>query len=217
MFAGYSGWVSGIRDWLDVDDYSDAQIASFMWLGQVRLNEDLNSTWMEEVVELTAGIDFAVGDPIDLTTDIQDFNRIRLVTPSWSYNPADAAPINEFKRLAIKYSDNCYDDESQNFYCIDAKKLYIFPLPRDGDVIEVRYYAKIPHLANGTQESNIFSEYHPNLLLYAASIEASPYMVEDERAPVWAQLYRSFLDNVNENSKREKFGSTPIKRQINSL
>ena len=214
MFTGYQGWLEGIRDWLDVDDYTDAQIASFLALAQIRMNQDLMSTHMEEVVNIT--IDAAkAGNPIDILVDIPDFNKIRLVTPSWAFRAADVVAINEFKSLVNFYGQD-YGANDQNFYCIDAKKLYLWPLAKEGTEIEVRYYVKVPPI-DDTLDSNVWTEEHPNILLYAAAVEAAPYMAEDERTPMWAQMYRSLVDNVNDNSTKEKMGSTPLKRQIRGL
>jgi len=125
MFTGYQGWIDGIRDWLDVDDYTDAQIASFLSLAQVRMNTDLMSSRMEKNTTLTIdGVDIIPGEPVDLDTAIPDFSKIRLVIPSWAKKASDVAAINEL--LSYIASDAYYDDEL-TYYAIDSMQLHMYP------------------------------------------------------------------------------------------
>lgn len=210
LFTGYSGWIDGVREWLDVDDYSDDRIDTFLQLANERLNIDLMSTRMEKVFDYTV-LAADEGMPIDLDTVIPDFNKIRLVTLPRFYDPADTVAINEWKRLELFGADT-----SRSFYSIDAMKLNVYPKTKEDDVIEIRYYTRVPPITV-QDESNIFTEYHANILLYGAALEAAPYMAEDERTTMWAQMYKSLVDNVNTNSPKEKMGSVPLRRHITGL
>ena len=212
LFTGYSGWLDGIRDWLDVDDYTDAQIQAFLALGQIRLNRDLMSSSMEKSVDVTID-DTTEGLPIDLKTAIPDFSKIRWVSPSWSNRSSDSLAYNEYIK-AIKNDGINNDRSGVSYYSIDSKKLYISPMTKDGDVISVGYYVMVP-LISDTIDENIFTEFHYDALLYSAALEAAPYMSEDERIPVWQGNYQIIVEQTNNASSKEKLGSVPLVRQIN--
>jgi len=214
MFTGYQGWIDGIRDWLDVDDYTDAQIASFLSLAQVRMNTDLMSSRMEKNTTLTIdGVDIIPGEPVDLDTAIPDFSKIRLVIPSWAKKASDVAAINEL--LSYIASDAYYDDEL-TYYAIDSMQLHMYPPTRENGTIKILYYPIVPVISD-TLDENIFTKYHSNILLYACGLEAAPYMVEDERTTMWAEMYGVLVENANSVVNKEKMGSVPLKRQIRSL
>lgn len=48
IFQGYNEWVAGVKNFLDIDDVSDAQIQTFISLAQIRLNRELASYPMEK-------------------------------------------------------------------------------------------------------------------------------------------------------------------------
>jgi len=206
-----SGWIAYVRNWLNADEYSDAQVGHFLDLGQVRLNTDLMSYPMEKLVSITV-TEADAELPIDLLTTITDFGKIRLVSVQ-GYGPLDVAALNEY---ATKAQDLTNTEYIPTFYTIDAGKLYIWPWPAVDAVVDIHYYEKVPLLST-TVNSNTFTTYHPDLLLYAAVLEAAPYMAEDERIPVWESKYAVGVASVNSAVVRIKFGSTPLRRQITGL
>lgn len=48
IFSGYAGWVAGVKNYLDIDDVTDAQVQTFLSLAQIRLNRELASYPMEK-------------------------------------------------------------------------------------------------------------------------------------------------------------------------
>jgi len=203
--ATYSGWVQYLRDWLGVDEYSDAQLGNFLDLAQTRLNKEMKSYWMEKVVSFTK----TVGDPIALLTEVPDFSKVRLVSVE-GIGSLDVAAINE---IETKRQQN-RDLGSPKEYCIDAGSLYIYPAVAEGGIISVFYYLKVPLIGGSTPlNSNVFTVNHPDALLYAASLEAAPYMIENENIPVWESKYAAALVEANEGSKAIKMGSTPLVRK----
>jgi hypothetical protein len=207
LFTGYQGWIDGVRDWLDVDDYSDGRIDSFIQLATARLNTDLMSTRMEKSTEFSI-TSLTAAKPLDIDTIIPDFNKIRLVTHNGYENPAETVAINELRRLQL------LDVDVVNpYFAIDSWLLYIYPSTKEDDVIEVKYYEQVVPIS-ATLDNNTFTDYHANILLYACGLEAAPYMVEDERTTMWAQMYKSLVDNINAEASKEKMGSVPLRRRI---
>lgn len=201
----YNGWLAYLRDWLSADEYSDAQLASFLDLAQLRLNREMSSYGMEADVELTLAADL----PQLILPIVADFSKIRLVSVP-DVGPLDVATINEIKTKIEKDPDDSLDP---SHYCIDAGKLYTYPLLQTGDRVDIFYYKKIPALS-ASVATNVFSVDHPDALLYASLLEAAPYMQDQENIPVWENKYTIALMTGSQVADRIKMGSTPLVRDF---
>lgn len=204
----YAGWIELVKDFLDIDDLSDDRIQTFLSLGQTRLNRELNSQWMEAEAPLTVAT-FGVAIPI--MTSIPDFNRILLVTPNTGSEPLDVVAYNEYKKLVALNSAGAAPPIN---YAIQNQLLYVYPYPGVGDIFNISYYMMVPELSLAIS-TNIFTDHHPDALLYASCLEGARFIVEDERIPIWNNAYNLALDTSNNVAKNAKMGSTPLKRQIN--
>ena len=72
----------------------------------------------------------------------------------------------------------------------------ISPTPDANYPIEILYYEQPPFL-DDTNETNFFTTYTPNALLYRSLLEATPFLKNDERIPVWSALYGAQLQALN--------------------
>jgi len=206
-----NGWVAYVRDWIGADEYSDAQVGHFLDLAQVRLNTDLYSYPMEKLFHHPI-TEIGVNLPIDLAVIIPDFGKIRLVSVQ-GVGPLDVAALNEYVAREQDLYDTCF---TPAMYNIDAGKLYVWPWPAVDAVVDIHYYEKVPLLSTAVNV-NTFTTHHPDLLLFAASLEAAPYMVEDERIPVWESKYMAGVMVANTNVNKIKMGSTPLLRKISGF
>jgi hypothetical protein len=64
----------------------------------------------------------------------------------------------------------------------------IMPPPDEAYPFEVVYY-ELPVLLDDENQTNWLTEYAPQVLLYASLLEATPFLKNDERIPVWQQMY----------------------------
>jgi hypothetical protein len=217
LYADYAAWLDGLRNWLGTDEQPDLDTSTFLYLAQLRLNRELQSVPMERSVDIPITAPLA-GLPLDLATLIPDFNKIRLVLPYTNGRPLYSSSINEMTEmiaLAAQTSDTP-NPEDPGFFCIDTGQLYLFPAPIENNTVVVKYYPYVEPLSV-TVAANTFSNYHSDLLLFAALIEGSQFVVEDERIAVWKQSYAEGVESSNNTGKHQKLGSTPLVRQIKGL
>ncbi|MEN9419323.1 MAG: hypothetical protein RI988_2943 [Pseudomonadota bacterium] len=198
LYANFAAWTTGVRTWLNADNLTDAEVQGFISLAQSRLNRELNAWEMEATINRTA----ASGS----VTLPADFSRIRQVSVDGvgTYEAATKGEIANRKAA---------DDETQRLFAIDAGQIILWPTLVDGTVVAIDYYVAVPPISVSVS-SNVFTTSYSDLMLWACLIEGSNYIVEDDRAALFEAKYLSALKAANENPKRVKLGSTPLRRTL---
>jgi len=97
------------------------------------------------------------------------------------------------------------------YYSFVGSQIEVIPTPDTSYTGELTYYGKIPALSD-SNTSNWLLAYAPDLYLYGALLEASPYLKDDERLAVWGNLYISSIGDIEIADQRASVGSTPIVR-----
>ena len=102
---------------------------------------------------------------------------------------------------SYEYVRNYWPNESLT----DVPKFYadynynnwlIGPTPDQTYPAEILYY-ELPALLSDTNQTNWLTEYAPQLILYGALLEATPFLKNDERIPVWQNFYDRSLNAIN--------------------
>lgn len=84
----------------------------------------------------------------------------------------------------------------------DYQHWLIAPTPATAQTLEIIYYQQPAFLGDDFQ-TNWLTQYAPDLLLYAALLEATPFLKSDERIQVWQALYDRASSAINnEDLKR---------------
>jgi len=94
---------------------------------------------------------------------------------------------------SYEYCRNYWTDESETgtpeFYAdYDYQHWLIVPTPAAASTMEILYYEQ-PALLGDDLQSNWLTEYAPDVLLYASLLEATPFLKNDERVPMWTGMY----------------------------
>lgn len=219
-----NGW---FRIWISVSGFSDSLIESGFNLtqgGSQNYAGDGVSGWLiqhhEIEVQPLSNVDnSSIPSPFVITDWVPDFNKIRLVVPGVGLPPMDVSALNEFQKLLAlqKFSTGVLfvtnDNPATGFFTIDANTLSMIPVPVDGAYVTLFYYFEVTPIGP-TVDSNVFTQFYPDALLWAACVEASAFIVEDDRAGMYEQKYQNALGVANNKPKRIRLGSTPLRRQI---
>ena len=79
-------------------------------------------------------------------------------------------------------------------YTIVGSNLYLSPVPDSAYTLRMVYQQKVPALSSGT---NWLMTNFPAVYLYASLCAAAPYLKDDNRLPVWEQIYKESIQAVN--------------------
>jgi len=93
-----------------------------------------------------------------------------------------------------EYWPNPTQQDVPFFYCdYDYTHWMIAPTPDDDYAYEVLYYERVQPL-DATNQSNWFTEYAPQALLYGSLLQAMPFLKNDERIPMWQAQYQQIMN-----------------------
>lgn len=82
------------------------------------------------------------------------------------------------------------------FYCdYDYEHWLVGPTPADDYTFEVLYYERVQPLDSSNQ-TNWFTEYAPQALLYGSLLQAMPFLKNDERIPMWRAEYDIVMSSL---------------------
>jgi len=88
-----------------------------------------------------------------------------------------------------EYAPNPTDTGLPKFYCdYDYTHWMVAPTPDAAYNFEVLYYERVQPLDSSNQ-SNWFTEYAPQALLYGSLLQAMPFLKNDPRVGLWQSLY----------------------------
>lgn len=96
------------------------------------------------------------------------------------------------------WPDDSVTDANQPplFYAdYDYAHWLIAPTPPQNYPLEVLCYMQ-PQLLDAANQSNFFTDWTPNLLLYGALLEAVPFLKNDPRIQVWQGLWQMELQSL---------------------
>lgn len=118
---------------------------------------------------------------------------------------------------SYEYCRSYWPDDTQTgtprFYAdYDYSHWLIAPTPTAGSPFEVLYYEQPPYLDDTTQ-TNWWTEYAPNALLYAALLEAAPFLKNPEAIQIWEGFYNRAIASLNGEDMRHIVDRGIIRRE----
>ena len=101
-----------------------------------------------------------------------------------------------YEYLRLYWPDPTQTSEPRFYADYDYNHWIILPTPDDAYPYEV-LYNELPPLLDTTNQTNWFTEYAPNALLYAALLEAAPFLKNPEAIQVWEGFYDRAIAALN--------------------
>lgn len=93
-----------------------------------------------------------------------------------------------YEYMLSYWPDRTATEEPIFYSDYDFSHWLIAPTPDEEYPFEILYY-ELPPLLDDAVQTNWLTEYAPQLLLYGTLLEATPFLKNDERMPVWQSMY----------------------------
>ncbi len=95
-----------------------------------------------------------------------------------------------------EYWPTATDTDVPKYYAdYDYTHWLVAPTPDSAYTFEVLYYERVQPLDSSNQ-TNWFTEYAPQALLYGSLLQAMPFLKNDSRAALWQQMYSQYVGSL---------------------
>lgn len=118
---------------------------------------------------------------------------------------------------SYEYIRSCFPDNNvtaqPGFYAdYDQENWLIGPCPDMDYPVNLIVY-QMPSLLDDTNQSNWLTEYAPQVILYRALLECTPFLKNDERIPVWQQNYDRAVQVFQGEDIRKILDRSAVRRE----
>lgn len=101
--------------------------------------------------------------------------------------------LRRYEYLRSYWPDATQEDIPQ-FYCdYDYTHWLVAPTPDQDYSFEVLYYER-PQPLDSSNQTNWFTQYAPQALLYGSLLQAMPFLKNDGRVQLWQAMYQQAMD-----------------------
>jgi hypothetical protein len=118
----------------------------------------------------------------------------------------------EYQYLRAFWPDQSAVGEPRFYADYDYGHFYIAATPDDDYAFELAYYER-PEPLSDENQTNWFTQYAPQLLLYASLLEAQPFLKLDGRTQQFQALYDRAVQAIGNESMRRMSDITQVRRE----
>jgi hypothetical protein len=186
----YDELVTAVGSWIKRSDLT-ASIPDFVRMGELRIYRDLRVRAME------ATLNSAIASGVVAVPS-------GYVAMKHAY--IDGTPVQKLQRKDAEWVYQNYPVRSASgqpkFFAREADNFIFGPYPDDGYTVKGIYYKRLTALGTSNQ-TNWFTENAPDLLLWAALVEAEPFVMNDARTALWAGKYETTKERIQREDDAE--------------
>jgi hypothetical protein len=193
--TNYSTLKSTIADYLNRADLT-SQIETFIQFAEADLNTRLRCREQIVRAEATSDAEF-----VQLPADWLEAINLHIVggQQPLRYVTLDEADIINKEQIYT----------APHFYSLMNGAIEIIPEPSDDIDIEMIYYSKITSLSNANTTNWLLTK-APDVYLYGALTHAAPFLMDDQRIPVFAQIYLARVQALQDESQKSLHSGSPL-------
>lgn len=186
----YSALKTSIGSWLNRADLTD-QIPDFIAMAEARFNREIRVNSM-----LQRDVTTATNDFLALPNDWLQHSSLVVTSPSDHGVALDYITPEEFNDRRKHVLPGI-----PSAYTIINNTILLLPAPSSNASLELTYYRKIPALSD-SNTTNWLLQRSPDLYLYGSLMNAEPYLMNDERVPLWTVAVTQAIEAMKMESER---------------
>lgn len=195
----YSDFQDDVKDHVNRQDLSTAQLDNFIDLAEAGINRKLRVAEMYTSTTLT----FSSSDTTALPTDYLDARSVTITKNSRQYHNLELmSPENLNAIYALSSSTE------PKAYTIEGSNMRIAPGPDSEYEITFNYYAR-PAPFTASVVPDTFTAYK-DLYLWATCRQAAIFLRNDENTVKYNALFKSVLDEIDTEAQNARFGGNSL-------
>lgn len=197
LIANYADLQAALIDLLNRPDLVN-QPATWVQLAEAQMNRTLRSRWM-----LSRSQTFSIASEyVSMPTDYVGVKSFAVTseTPAVPLIYQTPERMDELALARSTFTD-CPTD-----FTVLGSEFRFSPVPDQTYTAQLTYYQRIPALA--VNATNWLLTNHPDAYLYGAALQSVPYLSDDERVPMWAQVFQQIINDINLNDMKEAQGQS---------
>ena len=204
--TNFTGLKASIADFLNRDDLTSV-IPDFVALAEAQINRDIRHWKMEA---RSSGQQTNLDEYMQIPADWVETIRLHLTG-------SGTTVVNLVSRdaMADKRSANENTTGTPRMYTHADGQFQLYPTPSNDTDFELLYYQKIPSLITNTDNWLLLEA--PDVYLYGALLHSAPYLAEDQRVAIWAQMYSAAVARLNESSDEARFSGSGLTLKVRGL
>ena len=205
--TNYTGLKASLADFLNRDDLT-AVIPDFIALAESQINRDVRHWKMEA---RSSGQQSGGDEYMQIPADWVESIRLHLTGSGTS-------AVNLISRDAMADKRERNDDTSGTpiYYTHADGQFQLYPTPSAETDFELLYIQKLDALSGSNADNWLLLD-SPDVYLYGALIHSAPYLAEDERVAIWAQMYSAAVARLNEASESARFSGSGLRLKVRGL
>ena len=198
---------SSIADFLNRDDLTSV-IPDFITLAEAQINRDVRHWKMEA---RSSGQQDASDEYIQIPSDWLETIRLHITASGTS-----AVTLISRDSMADKRSSAEDVAGTPIYYTHADSQFQLYPTPSAETDFELLYYQKTTALSSSNADNWLLLD-SPDVYLYGALLHSAPYLAEDERVAIWAQMYSAAVARLNEASELARYSGSGLKLKVRGL
>lgn len=204
--SNYTGLKASIADFLNRDDLTSV-IPDFVALAEAQINRDIRHWKMEA---RSSGQQSPADEYMQIPADWVETIRLHLTGTGTSVVNLVSRDAMADKRAAQENASG-----TPRMYTHADGQFQLYPTPDATTNLELLYYQKIPSLISNTDNWLLLEA--PDVYLYGSLLHSAPYLAEDARVAVWAQLYSAAVQRLNQVSEDAMFSGSGLTLKVRGL
>jgi hypothetical protein len=195
----YSELQTAVANWLDRDDLT-ARIPEFIALAEARFNRVLRLRSME--AKYTANT-VASQRNLALPAGYIQMRNFQVNT----------SPLTTLSYVTPEIYDRLWGGSTggtPKFYTILANEVSFGPIPGSVMEVEMLFYKKFDNLSVTTTTNTLLTD-SPDIYLYGSMLEAEPFIMNDERVPLWAAALDRAVSDMQEQDNKDRHSGSALR------
>ena len=195
----YTELKTRVADWLNRDDLAD-RVPDFITLAEAQFNRELRIRGMEgryNASTVAEQKNYALPGGYIQMRNFQINND----------------PITPLEYVTPEIHDRLWGGSKTGLprmYTLVANEILLGPIPDSVMTMEMLFYKKISSLSPSNTTETMLTE-NPDIYLYGALLEAEPFIMNDERVPLWMQGFSQAVADLQEQDNKDRHSGSALR------